>query len=153
MQPNQPIFNSPNRSMSLRPYSATILAACGLIMIGIGLYFILVRPSFLPEDARNAGASLKEIQAVAPGFARWLGRVFWVLGGYIAATGILTLYIATTSFRTRAKGVGVAVGAAGIASIGMMATVNVLINSDFKLPLIGLGLLWTSAAVLYWRNL
>ena len=136
----------------LRPYSATILAAYGLILIGIGLYFILLRPAFLPEDARSVGASLSQIQTVAPNIAEWLERVFWVLGGYIAATGILTLYIASTSFRNRSSGVLIAVTFAGIASIGLMAMVNILINSDFKWPLVSLAGLWALAVVLYWRG-
>ena len=139
-------------STKISPYSATILAECGLILIGIGLYFVLVRPPFLPEDARYAGATLTELQAVAPGIAQWLGRVFWVLGGYIAATGILTLYIATTLFRTRARGSAIAVALGGIASIGSMAVVNVLVNSDFKWPLVGVSALWGLALVLYWRG-
>lgn len=75
--------------------------------------------------------------------------MFWVLGGYIAATGILTAYLAGTAFRVRARGATLTVAAAGIASIGSMAVVNVLIDSDFKVPLIALAALWGVALVLY----
>lgn len=135
-----------------RPLSATLLGICGVILVGIGLYFILVRPAFLPEDARFTGASLTEIQAVAPNVAQWLGRVFWVLGGYIAATGILTVYLAMSPFRNRARGAGIAAALAGVASIGLMATVNVIIDSDFKWPLIGVAALWAIALGLFWRG-
>jgi len=47
--------------------------------------------------------------------------VFWVLGGYISATGFLTVYLAATAFRARARGADVAVAVAGVASIGSMA--------------------------------
>jgi hypothetical protein len=143
---------TPKASLTWRPYSATILAACGVILIGIGLYFALLRPPFLPEDARNVGASLKELQAVAPGITQWLGRVFAVLGGYITATGILTLYLARTSFRTRARGAGIVVAFAGAASIGLMAIVNILIGSDFKWPLVGIAALWILAVILYGKG-
>lgn len=135
-----------------RPLSSTLLTVCGIILVGIGLYFILVRPAFLPEDARYAGASIAEIQAVAPNVAQWLGRVFWVLGGYIVATGILTTYLAVSPFRKRMRGVGIAAALAGVASIGLMATVNVIINSDFMWPLIGVATLWAVALMLFWRG-
>lgn len=141
--------NEPSIGVNTLPNSTKVLSLCGLILIGIGLYFIFVRPEFLPEDARSVGASLSQIQTTAPNIAQWLGRVFWVLGGYIIATGILTLYIAFTSFRNRRRGVLFVVVSAGIASVGLMATVNVLLNSDFKWPLIGLAGIWTLAIILY----
>lgn len=140
------------QSEAKRPLSATLLAVCGVILVGIGLYFIFVRPAFLPEDARYTGASIAEIQAVAPNMAQWLGRVFWVLGGYIVATGILTVYLAMSPFRKRMRGAGLAAALAGIASIGLMATVNVVIDSDFKWPLIGVAALWAAALVLFWKG-
>lgn len=140
------------RAETKRPLSATLLGICGVILVGIGLYFIFVRPAFLPEDARYTGASLAQIQAVAPNVAQWLNRVFLVLGGYIAATGILTVYLATSPFRNRTRGAGMAAALAGVASIGLMATVNVIINSDFKWPLIGVAALWAIALGLFWRG-
>lgn len=134
------------------PLSARLLAICGVILVGIGLYFIFARPAFLPEDVRYTGASLAEIQAVAPKMGQWLSRVFLVLGGYIIATGILSIYLAASPFRNRVRGAGIAAALAGIASIGLMTTVNVVIDSDFKWPLIGVAALWTVALVLFWRN-
>lgn len=135
-----------------RPVSAILLGICGVILIGIGLYFMFVRPTFLPEDARYTGASIAEIQTVAPNMSRWLGRVFLVLGGYILATGILTIYLATSPFRKRARRAGIAAALAGAASIGLMAVVNVVIDSDFKWPLIGMAALWAVALILFWKG-
>lgn len=140
------------RAGAKRPLSATLLGICGVILVGIGLYFIFVRLAFLPEDARYTGASLMQIQAVAPNIAQWLNRVFLVLGGYIAATGILTVYLATSPFRNRTRGAGITAALAGIASIGLMAAVNVIIDSDFKWPLIGVATLWAVALALFWRG-
>lgn len=135
-----------------RPLSAILLGICGVILVCIGLYFIFVRPAFLPEDTRYTGASLVEIQAVAPDMAQWLDRVFLVLGGYIAATGTLTMYLAASPFRNRTRGAGNAAALAGGASIGLMAVVNVIIDSDFKWPLIGVAALWAVALTLFWRG-
>ncbi|GIW07443.1 MAG: hypothetical protein KatS3mg060_2248 [Dehalococcoidia bacterium] len=65
---------------------------------------------------------------------------------------LVTLYIALTSFRTRARGVAAIVAVAGMTSIGWMAAVNFLIDSDFKWLLFGFGLLWASAVALYWTG-
>ena len=61
--------------MNLRPFSATVLALGGIILIGLGLYFIFLRPPLLPEDPRYMGSSLSEIQATLPGLLPWLRRV------------------------------------------------------------------------------
>ena len=107
--------------MSLRPYSATVLAIAGAILMMLGLYFIFVRPPLLAEDVRYMGTSLAQIQATVPRLLIWTRRVFWVMGGYIFTAGLLTLYIAVTTFRTRARGIAGVVMLAGLTSIGSMA--------------------------------
>lgn len=74
------------------------------------------------------------------------------MGGYIFTTGLVAFYIALTSFRTRAPGVAAIVAVAGMTSIGWMAAVNFLIDSDFKWLLFGFGLLWASAVALSWTG-
>jgi len=37
--------------MNTRPYSSKVLALCRLTLIGMGLYFVLLRPALLREDA------------------------------------------------------------------------------------------------------
>jgi hypothetical protein len=133
-----------------KPYSSTILVLCGIILMGLGLYFVFLRPPLLPEDARYMGASLAEIQATAPGLFNWLQKVFWVMGGYIFTTGLLTLYVAITAFRTHASGAVWIVTAAGLTSIGWMAVVNFIIGSDFRWLLFGFALLWGIALLLFW---
>lgn len=135
--------------MSLRPYSATVLAFGATILMILGLYFIFVRPPLLPEDPRSMGTSLAQIQATVPGLPIWMRRVFWVMGGYIFATGLLTFYIAVTAFRRRARGIAGVVMLAGLTSIGWMAVVNFIIASDFKWLILSFFLVWTLALVLY----
>lgn len=131
-------------------YAAIILAVGGIILMGLGLYFVFVRPPLLPEDPRYIGTSLVEIQAAVPGLSTWLRRVFWVMGGYMFTSGLLAVYIALTSFRAGDRGAALVVAIAGLTSIGWMATVNFLINSDFKWLLLAFALPWPLALVLYW---
>ena len=138
--------------MRPRPVSAMVLALCGVILMWMGLYFILGRPPLLPEDLRAIGASVEHVQAVAPGLQSWLRRVFWVMGGYITTTGLLTVYLARTTLRARTPGALGIVAISGLTSIGWMTAVNFLIDSDFRWPLLGLTLLWMTATILCWRG-
>lgn len=135
--------------MTFKPYSALSLALGGAILMGIGLYFVFVRPPLLPEDTRYMGASLSQIQTSMPGLLVWLRRVFLVMGGYIFTTGLLGGYLAFTAFRTRARGAWAIVTAAGLSSIGSMAAVNFIIASDFKWVLLASNLPWVLAIALY----
>lgn len=123
------MISKPTRYM---PHSSTVLLLGGVILVGLGLYFMFLRPPLLPEDPRYMGTSLEEIRSGFPGLLLWLPRVFFVLGGYMVSTGILTCYLAKTSFRTRVAGVTWIVGATGLTSIGLMVAVNFVIDSDFK---------------------
>ncbi len=138
--------------MRLRPYSATVLALGGAVLMALGVYFVFLRPPLLPEDPRFMGTSLAYLQAAAPGLAIWLRRVFWVMGGYMFATGLLTLYVALTGFRERGRGAAAVVTLAGLTSIGLMATVNFVIASDFKWLILSFVLPWALALMLYWRE-
>ena len=84
-----------------------------------------------------------------PGLLPWLRRVFWVLGGYMFATGLLTSYAAMTVFRARARGAAGVVALAGLASVGWMAVVNFIIGSDFKWLLLSFAVPWALALALY----
>ena len=135
--------------MTLRPYSATALTIGGAIAMALGLYFVFLRPPVLPEDLRFVGTSMTQLQARMPGLLPWLRRVFWVLGGYMFATGLLTSYAAVTVFRARARGAAGVVALAGLASVGWMAVVNFIIGSDFKWLLLSFVILWALALALY----
>ena len=124
------------------------IALCGLIMMGMGIYFGFLRPPLLQEDVRYMGSSLPQIQAAIPGLQSWLGRVFGVLGGFMFATGLLTTYIAATGFRTGRLGAMAVISASGASSIGWMAITNFLINSDFKWLLLVFALPWGVALAL-----
>lgn len=132
-----------------KPYSATALALGGGILAGLGLYFAFLRPPLLPEDLRSIGASLALIESTLPGLLTWLQRVFRVMGGYIFANGVLTIWVALTSFRKRERWAFAAVAVAGASSIALMVAVNFIIDSDFKWLLLGFALPWLLALCLY----
>ena len=135
--------------IKLKPYSASMLAFGGLLLVAMGIYFVLLRPSLLPEDLRYMKTSLSVIHDAAPGLSAWLQKVFWVMGGYIFTTGLLIIFIAVTSFRTHASGAFNIVAVAGISSIGSMTVVNFMIGSDFRWILLAFTLPWAFALILY----
>lgn len=121
----------------------------GLILTAMGLYFIFLRPSLLPEDLGYMGSTLQNVKKNIPGLTNWLQKVFWVMGGYIFTTGLLTVFISFTSFRKRLPGAFSTVALAGISSIGSMTVVNFIIGSDFKWLLLTFTLPWVIALILY----
>ena len=79
----------------------------------------------------------------------WLTQVFRVLGGYIIASGILTVALAATSYREHCATAAVAAAAAGAASIGLMTAVNFSLDSDFRWVLSAIAVLWISSIIMY----
>ncbi len=135
--------------IKLKPYSASILAFGGFLLLAMGVYFIFIRPPLLPEDLRYMKITLPMAQDNMQGLQMWLRKVFWVMGCYIFTTGLLTIFIAFTSFRTRTRGAYGIVALSGISSIGAMTVVNFMIGSDFKWILLIFILPWIIALILY----
>ena len=135
---------------SIWPVSALVLAAAGLAVAGTGLYFIFLRPPLLPEDVCFMSLSSAQLDVVRPHFEAWLTQVFRVFGGYILATGVLTITLAATAFRAHHRGAAVGAAIGGAASIGLMAAVNFSIDSDFKWVLLAIAVAWASSLVLFW---
>ena len=135
--------------IKIKPYSASFLTLGGFLFAGMGIYFVFLRPPLLPENSKYIGLSLSAIQNNIPGLSDWLQKVFWVMGGYIFTTGLLTMYVAKTTFRTRTKGVFIIVSIAGLTSIGSMVIVNFILQSDFKWVLLAFTLPWFLALILY----
>ena len=139
-------------NLESRPWtpSSIVLAVAGVSLIGVGIYFILLRPPLLPEDVRYMALPAAQLDIVKPRLELWLTQVFRVMGGYVLATGALAITLAATAFRTHQKGAAIGALIGGAASIGWMATVNFMINSDFKWALLGMALLWACGLVLFW---
>jgi hypothetical protein len=126
-----------------------VLAASGVMLIGVGFYFLLLRPSLLPEDIRYMNLSPAELQSIGPRLGTWLTHVFQVMGGYITATGVLAITLAITSFREHHQIAAFGALLGGAASIGWMAAVNFMIRSDFKWVLLVIALMWACSLLLF----
>ena len=131
------------------PLSSIILAAAGLALVGTGLYFLLLRPPLLPEDIRFMHLPAAVLDSARPGLEPWLKRVFWVMGGYVLAAGILIVTLAATSFRAGSSAAAIGVLLGGTASIAWMAAINFVIDSDFKWALLAISLLWVFSLILF----
>jgi len=118
------------------------------VLVAVGVFFLAARPPLLPEDARFMGSTVVHIGDALPALSRWLRRVFWVMGGYIATTGVLVVYIANTGVRTGSAGAIAVVAVSGVMSIGWMSAVNFMIRSDFRWALLGLDGLWVLGLIL-----
>jgi hypothetical protein len=132
--------------------SSVLLAASGILLAGVGIYFLFLRPPLLLEDIRYMGLTQAELQSIGPRLSSWLTQVFRVMGGYVAATGVLALTLAVTSFRDHRAVAAVGAGFAGALSIGLMATVNFVIHSDFKWVLLGFALVWAASIAMFVRE-
>jgi hypothetical protein len=135
--------------MKFLPISSMLLAAAGVLVAGIGIYFIFLRQPLLIEDILYLHLSTAELAAIGPRLEPWLTQVFRVLGGYALATGLLTVALATTAFRARQPAATAGAFIAGASSIGLMTVVNFAIDSDFKWQLFGVALVWSMSAVAF----
>ena len=128
--------------------SMFVFSACGIWLIALGLYFMFLRPSLLPEDLRYMGTSLGEIQSTLPGLAGWMHRVFTVMGGFITGAGLLTILSAMNASVAREKRTWIILALAGLFTVGTMSLTNFQLNSDFKWLLLIPALLWVIGLVL-----
>lgn len=130
-----------NPSSRLRVARALFLT-CGVWPVGLGLYFIFLRPPLLPEDPRFMGATLQQIQQTLPGLAGWLKMVFTVIGGFMATAGLLTLHTASRLGMDAARGALPVLALAGVAGVALMSAVNFALHSDFRWLLVVPPFLW-----------
>jgi len=128
--------------------AAWLLTICGISLVGIGGFFVMGRPALLPEDARFMRSTTEQISGAVPGLGSWLRRVFWVLGGYIATTGLLVAYLANTGLRSGSAGALAVLTVSWLTSLGWMSVVNFLIRSDFRWALLSLDLVWALGLML-----
>lgn len=129
--------------------SGKVFAACGLWLVALGVYFLILRPALLPEDPRFIGASIETLRAAAPGLERWLNLVFNVMGGFMIAAGSLTALVACRYLAIRARGTLTAMVVAGSVSVGLMSATNFMLHSDFRWLLLVPALLWLMGVVCY----
>ena len=134
--------------LHLQP-SGKVFVVCGVWLVALGMYFLFLRPALLPEDPRYIGASLEAIRSAAPGLERWLGHVFNVMGGFMVATGAITILVACRLLARRERGTLTALSVAGAASVALMSATNFLLYSDFRWLLLLPALLWLAGLLCY----
>lgn len=126
-----------------------LLTACGVWLVGLGIYFIALRPPLLPEDPRFMGSTLEQLRQAAPGLESWLRIVFTVMGGYMAGAGILTLFVARVAVAHRLPGAGWAIALAGLSTVGLMSAMNFVLHSDFRWVLVVPVAIWAAGVAAF----
>lgn len=126
-----------------------MMSACGIWLVGLGCYFAFFRPSFLPEDLRFVGHTSEQIRLAVPGLAKWLQLVFVVMGGFMAAAGVLTVFVAQVAMSRRLRGTSWVLGITGVAAVAVMSAINFYLYSDYRWVLLVPALIWLAGVVLY----
>ena len=132
-----------------RHLSTWALSACGVWLLALGFYFMLMRPALLPEDLRYMGTTLAYARTAMPGLESWLAKVFTVLGGFVAGAGVLTFFVAVAVAPSRLNGTSWALGLAGLLTVGLMSATNFALHSDFRWLLVVPALLWLAGLTLH----
>lgn len=129
--------------------SKWIFVACGIWLIGLGGYFMFVRPPLLPEDLRYMGASAIQVKQLLPNLASWLKNIFTVMGGFMAGCGVLTVYLGVRVIPQCIRGTGIALGFSGVLTVATMSWTNFVLDSDFKWLLLAPVLAWLLGLACY----
>ena len=133
----------------LHRLSRWIFVACGVWLIGLGGYFMLARPPLLPEDLRYLGSGAIQVEVLLPRLAPWLRNVFTVMGGFIAGSGVLTIFVGMHAIPRALPGTGAALGCAGLLTVAAMSWTNFVLDSDFKWLLLAPALAWLLGLLTY----
>ena len=136
------------QSVCLR-FSKWMFVACGVWLVGLGGYFLFVRPPLLPEDLRYLGASAAQVELLLPHLAAWLRNVFTVMGGFIAGCGVLLIIVAVRVMPQCLQGTGIALGFTGALTVATMSWTNFMLDSDFKWLLLAPAIAWLLGLVCY----
>jgi hypothetical protein len=127
---------------SNRQVSTWMLIASGVWLVGLGFYFIVLRPPLLPEDLRFMGMTHEGIRNAVPGLESWLQRVLTVMGGFMASAGVLTVFVATVAVPHRLKGTSWVIALSGALTFLLMSATNFALHSDFRWVLVVPALVW-----------
>ena len=126
----------------LLPLSKWFFVTCGIWLIGLGGYFMLVRPPLLPEDFRYLGSSAIQVEVLLPHLMSWLRNVFLVMGGFIAGCGVLTILVSARVVPQCRDGTGAVLVCTGLLTVVTMSWTNFLLDSDFKWLLVAPAVVW-----------
>lgn len=149
MQNRETSLGHPTSRRGLRGCAAASIGLCGAYQVGLGTYFIALRPPVLAEDLRFFGVGHDTLRAALPRLEPWLHLVFTVLGGQMAAVGVLVIGASVRlGHRNASRSELALLAVAGVLSVGTMAAVNFALGSDFRWLLILPAGLWLLGLVL-----
>ncbi len=98
------------------------------------------------------GATVAKVQAALPGLEGWLKKVFTVMGGFMAGTGVLTVFVATVAMPPNLNGTSWAIALAGALTVALMSVTNFALDSDFEWLLLAPAATWLGGLVLQLRR-
>lgn len=125
------------------------LGALAIATIGTGLYFMVLRPPFLPEDARFTELAGSE---VSPRLLRWLSIVFRTWGGFLAGFGSCLLGQAGYFHSSREAWLRVCTAIGVLFAFGSFLASNIQLHSDFLWFIAMLFVVAVASAVLLLRG-
>ena len=76
-------------------------------------------------------------------------KVFTVMGGFMASTGVLTVFVATVAMPPRLKGASWAIALSGVLTVALMSATNFALHSDFRWLLLVPALVWLAGLVFH----
>lgn len=117
-----------HRTVGIERGVAGILGVLGVLTLGTGLYFLLVRPSMLPEDFRFTGVNPSQLPAR---MSDWLGIVFRTWGGFTTGFGVVLIGVAVYLFTARKPVLMCATAAGLIIAFGRFLLSNIALRSDY----------------------
>ena len=95
----------------------------------------------------SSWAMVSKALVAIPGLEAWLENVFTVLGGFMAGTGVLTLFVAAAALPSRLKGASWAIALSGLLTVALMSATNFVLHSDFRWLLLVPALVWLAGLV------
>jgi hypothetical protein len=98
------------------------------LTLGVGAYFLLIRPVMLPEDVRLTGVDPSLLPSA---MVDWLRIVFRTLGGFVMGFGILMTSVAGYMLTARTAVLGWGAATAVVVAFSRFFVSNVSIRSDF----------------------
>ena len=113
------------------------LAVIGSLAVVMGVSFVLLRPIIvlLPEDQRFTGLTPDQLKALNAQLFIWIGFVFRSWGAFAIGLGILVSAIASTAYRQGDRWAWWALAIAGLITFEIFLTVNLMLGSDFRVPI------------------
>jgi len=104
-----------------------LLLVLGVLTLGTGIYFLFLRPSFLPEDVKFTGTDPRSLD---PRLLSWLRIVFRTWGGFMVGFGILLAATAGRLLAIRESVLRWGIAAAIVVAFGRFLFSNLLLHSD-----------------------